>query len=361
MLISETTETITERGLAKSSAVLHPAGVVILARDAGVGQSAVAARPLAVSQHFVAWNCGPKLHNFFLYYWLQWLKPELERIANGSTIKTIGLPYFEKLSIPLPPLPEQIEIVRVLTAWDKAIAGTSALIDAKGRFKRALLQVLVTGERRFEEFQGEPWRVRKLGELFSERNEANRPDLPLLSITSDRGVIPRGESERKDSSNEDKKAYLRIAPGDIGYNTMRMWQGVSAVSRLEGIISPAYTVCVPNELIDADFAGYLFKFGPMVSLFERHSQGMVADTLSLKFHHFSRLSVLIPGRAEQQRIVAVFKSLDAEIAALEQQLLALKSQKRGLMQKLLSGEVRVSAGAPGNLDDVPNSNPGGES
>lgn len=279
----------------------------------------------------------------YLWHFLSSLvfKEQIEKLITGSAQPNFGSSHLNRILLPLPPLPEQIEIARILSLWDDAIRDTTKLIAAKTRLKRALMQQLLTGKRRFREFEGQEWKTYRLGDLFHERGESNRPDLPLLSIAADRGIIPRGEIDRKDSSNEDKKAYLRIAPGDIGYNTMRMWQGVSAVSRLEGLVSPAYTICVPNELIEADYAGYLFKFAPMVALFHRHSQGMVSDTLNLKFSNFSRIKVCIPAREEQQKIVAVFQTFDSEIQLLQTQLAALKQQKKGLMQKLLTGQVRV--------------------
>ena len=167
-------------------------------------------------------------------------------------------------------------------------------------------------------------------------------DLPLLAITGSRGVIPASDIERKDSSTPDKSRYKRIAPGDIGYNTMRMWQGVSAISSLEGIISPAYTVCIPNKGIDAWFMGYLFKFQPVAHLFRRYSQGLVNDTLNLKYYNFAKIKVRIPGFDDQRQIREVFFTVDEEIETLETKLKALEKQKRGLMQKLLTGEVRVT-------------------
>jgi len=261
-------------------------------------------------------------------------------INRSGAQPNINATEYSSLKIPLPEVDEQAKVVEMLSLWQSAIRRTAQLIDAKTRLKRALMQQVLTGVRRFPGFD-EPWESHRLGELFHERAESNRPDLPLLSITADRGVIPRQEVERKDTSNEDKRAYLRIAPGDIGYNTMRMWQGVSAVSRLEGVVSPAYTICVPNERIEPDFAGYLFKFPPTVALFHRKSQGMVSDTLNLKFHNFARIKVLVPSRAEQKKIVSVLQTLDTQIQLLQSQLAALKTQKRGLMQLLLSGAVRV--------------------
>ena len=93
------------------------------------------------------------------------------------------------------------------------------------------------------------WTEHPLGALFTERRESNCVDLPLLSVTRKSGVVLHGEANRKDSSAQDKSNYKRITPADIGYNTMRMWQGISALSNLEGIISPAYTVCTPGPCI----------------------------------------------------------------------------------------------------------------
>lgn len=185
------------------------------------------------------------------------------------------------------------------------------------------------------------WPRVRLGEVFNERIEINRTDLQLLAITKERGVIKRNELELKDNSSEDKSKYKRIAPMDIGYNTMRMWQGVSAVSELEGIVSPAYTICIPLPAIDPYYAGYLFKFPPMVHVFHQYSQGLVDDTLNLKFHHFAQIKIPLPPIGEQRRIAAILKVNDLELSLLEKQLKALKERKRGLMRKLLTGQLPV--------------------
>jgi type I restriction enzyme S subunit len=187
------------------------------------------------------------------------------------------------------------------------------------------------------------WLTYKLGDLFTERTEVNRTDLPLLSITGQSGVVPRNIDENFNAPSEDKSKYLRIAPGDIGYNTMRMWQGVSGLAKLEGIVSPAYTVCIPGDKIDGLFASYLFKYPPIVHLFRRYSQGLVDDTLALKFPNFAQIQVTIPEVPEQRLIASVLATCDREIELLQNHVYALKEQKRGLMQKLLTGEIRVNS------------------
>lgn len=245
------------------------------------------------------------------------------------------------MMVPRPPIDEQRKIADILSTWDEALETLDALISAKERQKQALMQQLLTGKTRVKGAKGK-WLRAKLGELFEERVERDRIDLPLLSMTADRGVVPRDELAKRDTSSEDKSKYLRIAPGDIGYNTMRMWQGVSALSALEGIVSPAYTICCPTNRIEGKFAAHFFKFPHTVHLFHRYSQGLVDDTLNLKFPSFSVIEVMIPESiAEQQQIAAILDTADQELTLLRTQRQTLDQQKRGLMQRLLTGKVRV--------------------
>jgi type I restriction enzyme S subunit len=143
--ISETDKEISDLGLANSSAVKHPAGSVILSRDAGVGKSAVMAHEMAVSQHFMAWRCGPHLNNLYLYFMLQRMKPRLEAIAMGSTVKTIGLDFFRKLKVFVPPREEQDQAVRILMAAEADIYGEQQALTKLRMLKAGLLDDLLTG------------------------------------------------------------------------------------------------------------------------------------------------------------------------------------------------------------------------
>jgi len=142
-LISGTAIEISEEGICNSSAVLHPAGSVIVSRDAGVGKSAIISCPMAVSQHFMVWTCDPTtLSNWFLYHQLQLLKPLFERIATGSTIKTIGLPFFKALRITVPRLAEQQRIADCLSSLDGLLAAQVQRLEALKQHKQGLLQQL---------------------------------------------------------------------------------------------------------------------------------------------------------------------------------------------------------------------------
>lgn len=142
-LIEETETEISAAGIENSSAVLHPAGAVLLSRDAGVGKSAVMGLDMAVSQHFIVWTCKPDgLYNWFLYYSLQHKKPLFERIATGSTIKTIGLPFFVDMRLALPTLPEQKKIADCLASLDLRITAQVQRVDALRSHKKGLMQKL---------------------------------------------------------------------------------------------------------------------------------------------------------------------------------------------------------------------------
>jgi type I restriction enzyme S subunit len=145
--ISDTDLEISKLGIENSSAVLHPAGTVIMTRDAGVGKSAIITESMAVSQHFMAWRCGDKINNYFLYYWLQLNKRSFENVAMGSTIVTIGLPYFKKLKLAAPDsIDEQNEIGRRLKSIDWYIQSLKNDSEKLKYQKSGLMHDLLTGK-----------------------------------------------------------------------------------------------------------------------------------------------------------------------------------------------------------------------
>lgn len=143
--ISETDKEISEAGLANSSAVRHPENTVILSRDAGIGKSAILASEMAVSQHFMAWRCSLRLNHVFLYYLLQREKPKFEAIAMGSTIKTIGLSFFKKYLIALPPKGEQDRSAEILLEMEGNIGRNDQELLKLRAAKSGLMDDLLTG------------------------------------------------------------------------------------------------------------------------------------------------------------------------------------------------------------------------
>ena len=269
-----------------------------------------------------------------------YLKRFLVYEGRGTNITNLNQDILGRLSFPIPPITEQDRVLHILSIWDTAIEKQSELVEKLKLRKQALMQQLLTGKKRLPGFSGE-WKEVKLGDVFDERNETNRDDLPLLSITGDKGVIYQSDSDKRDISNDDKSKYKRICPNDIGYNTMRMWQGRSALSELEGIVSPAYTIVTPRESVNVRFMAMLIQQPRVVYDFWTHSQGLVSDTLNCKYPDFCQVKVRIPTEEEQTAIASVLVKADKEIELAKEKLANLQSQKRGLMQQLLTGKKRI--------------------
>ncbi len=263
--------------------------------------------------------------------------------ANGGRkARRISPDDFLSFPIIFPPLPEQQKIVDILTTQDKVIELKEQLLAQKQQQKKYLMQQLLTGKKRLPGFNGE-WKKELLGKLFSERKETNCQNLEMLAITGNQGIIPRAQLDLKDNSSDDKSKYLKVCIGDIGYNTMRMWQGFSAYSNYEGIVSPAYTILKPCSNINAKYFSYLFKMPKTISLFYRFSQGLVDDTRNLKYENFKKIRVSYPIDKEEQTAIAdVLSTADREIDLLRQSIEAEKQKKKALMQLLLPGIVRVT-------------------
>ena len=344
--IINTDECITDIALKETSCSIFPKGTVLVAMYGGfnqIGRTGMLTKPSAVNQAISAIQLSEdRAHSQYVLAFLNGFVSKWKRFAASSR-KDPNITRDDVVGFPilLPPLPEQKKIAQILSTWDNAISATERLLENSQQRKKALMQQLLTGKLRLPGFVGS-WTEEKLGQLFHERNESGRLDLPLLSITSNNGVMYQDETGRKDTSSLDKKKYKRICIGDIGYNTMRMWQGRSSISDKEGVVSPAYTILKSTVKANSSFFAYLFKHPKIVYLFYSRSQGLVSDTWSLKYKHFKNITVSIPNLEEQQAIANVLTTADQEIDALQKRLDHLKLEKKALMQQLLTGKRRVT-------------------
>lgn len=149
--LPDTTQRISDAGIANSSARLLPARTVVLSRDATVGRTAIMGVPMATSQHFAAWVCGPLLDPEYLWVlFADAMQPFFDSFQNGSTIRTIGMRDLKAFRIPLPPLDEQRRIVEKLDEEtpkiDTLIAETERFIELARERRTALITASVTGQ-----------------------------------------------------------------------------------------------------------------------------------------------------------------------------------------------------------------------
>lgn len=335
-------EFITEAGLNNSAAKWFEPGTILMAMY-GQGKTRGKVAKLGIrattNQACAAIIVNGKVDADFLFQYFLHKYNSIRKLSNTGSQENLNGELIKSINLKLPTLPEQHLIAAILSTWDEAITKTRQLIAQLQQRNKGLMQQLLTGERRVGGLTGE-WKEIHLGDAFTERNEAGYVNLDLLSVGS-LGIYPQSQSEKRDISNGDKSKYKRICPGDIGYNTMRMWQGRSALSQLEGIVSPAYTIATPKSNQSSLYYSFLFKLPSVVHKFFRNSQGLVEDTLNCKFKDFAIVKVKVPEYKEQVAIADVLIKANEEVRLYEQKLAALQQQKKGLMQKLLTGEVRV--------------------
>ncbi|WBM79136.1 restriction endonuclease subunit S [Cryobacterium breve] len=282
----------------------------------------------------------------FLNYWLDstMVQVHLRKLATRGVSQANINPTTFREYCPLlrPPLPEQRKIAEILRTWDEAIEDVTKQVDAVKKQASGMDNELFRMCHSSARNRPRDWRGFALADLCSERTQVGSPEDELLSVSQSRGVIPQADAGRKNSSSADRSRYKLVLAGDIAYNTMRMWQGASGVVSARGVISPAYTVVTPDgSRLDVQYAGHLFRSRHMMFDFERYSQGLTSDTWNLKFPAFSTIRIFLPPVEEQRRVSAALDELDLARRSLERYALALRTQKRGLMQKLLTGDLRV--------------------
>ncbi len=349
--IEETVASITPAGIANSSAVVHPSGTVVLSRDAGVGKSAIMKGEMAVSQHFIAWQCSSKLDNAFLYYWLQSKKPEFERIAMGNTIKTIGLSYFRALRVASPPLPEQRAIAIALSDVDALLAKLDTLVVKKRNLKVAAMRQLLTGQTRLPEFS-EKWEVKRLGDV-AELLKGSGLSKSAYHVSGLRKCILYGELFTTygqvivDVVGRTDSPDGRLSQvGDVlipGSTTTDGIDLATASALLEDGIALGGDIniirCKSKREFNAQFLASYLTNVKKLAIAER-AQG--TTIVHLYGRDLADLSVDCPALAEQTAIATVLSDMDAELAALEARRDKTRALKQGMMQELLTGRIRLN-------------------
>lgn len=187
----------------------------------------------------------------------------------------------------------------------------------------------------------ESYLVRKsFGSFLSRRQERGKNGDPLLSVTQERGVIPQEEAGRRNIASADRSTYWRVYPGDIVYNTMRMWQGASSASEYFGIVSPAYTVCQPAVEVSSKYLAYLLKHPDCIRRFEARSQGITSDVWNLRFSEFEKIQTdFVAQEKHRQQIAEILSTVDEAIEQTERLIAKYQQIKAGMMQDLFTRGV----------------------
>ena len=254
------------------------------------------------------------------------------RFFNETTgVSQLTVPQVAEYKVAVPPLPEQEKIARILGCWDEAIEQMQNLINEKKELKRGLMQHLLTSRVRIHGFI-QQWKQASLQEIasVSKGTQLNRIDM----IDSGFPVFNGGTTESGFTNkwNTEKNTIIISEGGNscgfVNYITKNFWAG-----------GHCYTV-VPKDLTDKNFLYQLLKYKEPNIMKLRVGSGLP----NIQQGALNKFKLFLPSDVKEQRAIAdILISADSEIALLNKKLDVLKEQKRGLMQKLLTGEIRVKA------------------
>ena len=306
-------------------------GDLVMSRNQSVGVASYidTDRPFVLGQDTVLIQ-PLKAESKFLFYSLQSLdtQKKIFKLAGGSTFSRINLADIRKLKVNFPKYPEQQKIAQILSTWDKAIEKLEALIAAKQKRKKALMQQLLTGKKRFAGFEGE-WHRVELGELL----DYKQPTLYLVESTEYRDeyltpVLTAGKTFILGYTNETFGIYQEDLPviifDDFTTDSKFVDFPFKAKSSAMKILTAKQGVSIK----------YVFE---VMQVLNYTIGGHQRHWISI----FSNLVIALPSIQEQQKIGSVLTAADKEIQTHQKQLSALKEQKKGLMQQLLTGKKRV--------------------
>lgn len=280
-----------------------------------------------VSPDYVVFSCRSDLldPDYMYQYihshrWTHWT----ERAGAGSVRVRIYYKHLATHLIPLPPLPEQRAIADILSTWDDAIALVEALIAALQQRKTGLMQRLLSGAVRFPGFE-EEWEEVRLGDVleihYGKSPNGIRDDNGRFLIWGTGGIIGR---TNEFISNQVAIILGRKGTIDTPYLTKEPFWAIDTTF-----------YCVPDVSVDVDWLYYILGSKKL----ERYSESSSLPSLSR--NTLNTIRIVFPSIVEQKSIGAILQICDQEIQVLENYRSQLQTQKKGLMQRLLTGAVRV--------------------
>ena len=278
----------------------------------------------------------------------------------GATINSINGSDFKKFHFPFPPRKERIKIAEILSTWDEAISTQGQLLKESLRRKKGLEQQLLSGKVRFGEFVNstsshktpvgelpEDWELKLISDIVERVKKPFTPEPDTLyreiGIRSHcKGIFHKEEVTGVSLGN---KSVFWIQPDCFVVNIVFAWEHAIAKTteaEVGMIASHRFPMYKPKKgVLDLDYLLYYFKTARGKHLLGLASPGGAGRNKTLGQSEFAKLKIPVPSIEEQKKIVAVLAEADKEIELLQKHIDTLKEQKKGLMQKLLTGEIRV--------------------
>lgn len=346
MRIWTTARTVTEAGIANSSARILPAGTVAFSRTATVGKAVILGVPMATSQDFACYVCGPEVHNGFLVHLFRSMGHEWKKLMAGSIHNTIYMPVFRELSVRLPPPDAQRAIAEALSDADALIEGLERLIAKKRAIKRGAMQDLLSGRKRLPGFSG-AWAIKPLGEICQVLNGLTYSPSDVRQAGT---LVLRSSNIQDDVLSFENNVFVEmtlppnvlVEENDILVcvrNGSRELIGKCAkiTSDVKGAAFGAFMAVLRSPL--HSYLLHQFRSGLIKRQIAEHLGATINQITNKSLKSFS---VSVPNTvAEADAIALALSDMEAEIDRLSARLSKARLLKQGMAQELLTGRVRL--------------------
>ena len=294
--------------------------------------------PSTASERFLA----------FILSWDEFLKQVHERSSGGTGMRNISSKAYLQIPVPLPPLSEQHKIAEILSTWDRSIETLESLITAKEHRKQALMQQLLSGRMRMPGFSGD-WRKVRMNQILE---RVFRPiewhadkQLSLVSLRRRNGGLFRrpdilGSEYKTKDLHELKTDDFLVSKRQVSHGA---W-GIVLPEYEGSHVSKEYAifVCKDSRKMHMPFFARLAQTPHMIHQARVASTGVHIEKLIFDPAVFLRENICLPPTIkEQKKIVEILDAADRELLLHRQHLDSHRLQKRGLMEKLLTGKVRT--------------------
>jgi type I restriction enzyme S subunit len=340
--ISSTKRRLSDAGYQMSRAV-PKGGVYFTCIGSTIGKVGIAKADATCNQQINAINCHDRASNEFLYYELSRIAPRIRLIAGEQAVPIINKSQFENYPVLFPPLPTQRNIATILSVWDEAIQKTQQLIEQLKQRNKGLMQQLFKPKAK--------WKDVKLSDIFERVTRKNTEvNTNVVTISAQRGFVRQGDFFNKQIASEILDNYFLVERGEFCYNKSYSngypWGATKRLNDFEKAVVTTLYICFrlrDKTKHSGSYFEYYFESGLLdVGLSKiAHEGGRAHGLLNVTPHDFFSLNISVPDITEQNRIYNVLSSANSELKLYQQHLANLQQQKKGLMQKLLSGEVRV--------------------
>ncbi|WP_417872673.1 restriction endonuclease subunit S [Xanthomarina gelatinilytica] len=281
------------------------------------------------------------------------VRRQLHKLGQGHSVVHVYGKSLKKVKLPIPPLPEQQKIAQILATWDVAIKKQEAIIAKKQELKNALMQQLLTGKKRFVGFDDD-WEYKRMdklinyigGEAFKSKNMVDN-GVKWLKIAN----VGIGEIKWGSETTYLPIEFIESYPKYVLHNndvvmalTRPILNDKLKIARIKkedenSLLNQRVSKLVTNNQNVLDYIYYVHQLPNFIYAMNSMMAGTDPPNISLK--ELSSYHIHVPKPKEQQKIAEILITADNEITALQQQLQQLKTQKKGLMQQLLTGKIRV--------------------